>query len=196
VSSGLAAVLLAFAAVPLPAAAATTIDCASLPGTTIAETLVGNVEISTNGTICAITGTVVGNVTVRDESADCAATRPPFTALDLFGGTVTGNVRAAGGQCVMVWLGDGATVGGNVIYSADGNLGFLGEVSGSTVRGNVILHDGLLWATGAADDSRIEGNLICAGGTPLGGIGSGSPTDWDGVDADHDGTIGGQQLGC
>lgn len=171
------------------------IDCSQLPDQTIAGTVHANVLVGANDTICSVTGTIVGNVLVTNDDAACA-TRPPFTALDLLGGTVHGNVRAQGSACVMVWLEDGATIDGNVTFAADGNLGFLAEERGSTITGNVMLQGGLLWATGAAADNLISRNLICAGGEPLGGLASGTASDWDGTDADIDGSVGLRVIGC
>jgi hypothetical protein len=161
------------------------------------------------GSICLILGTVRGNVTVVDESDACAL-RPPFTALEVAGGTVDGNVASAGNQCAMVWLRDGtwvggggaSTVGGNVIIGAPGNLGFLGNGQGALVEGNAILQapGSGLFATGASNTNRVDRNLICQGGAPAGGSGSGSQTDWDGLegpgDLGADGTIGRNYIGC
>lgn len=180
------------------------VDCAEL-GNVVDGVLDANLRITTHGAICTITGTVKGNVTVVDDTADCA-TRPPFTAANVVGGTIEGNVKAAGGLCAMVWLREGAEVHGNVVYRARGNLGFLDapgatEQEGSTVHGNVILRGGLLWATSSATDNRVGGHIICNGGAPrgpsgVGELGSGSETDWDGFQNDVDGTIGGHYLGC
>lgn len=134
---------------------------------------------------------------------------PQLTAANLIGGSVVGNVKSSRGRCAMVWLRDGSTVGGNVIYRAAGNLGFLDAPGalkhpGATVRGNVILKGGRLWATGSATTNRIDGNLICNGGAPRGPegadpvngqLGSGAEMDWDGA-GDVDGTIGGKYVGC
>jgi hypothetical protein len=178
------------------AAAARTVNCADAPyNNRISGLLEANLEITVHGSVCLVTGTVTGNVTVRNEDPQCD-TRPPFVALDLEGGAIEGNVKAAGRRCVMVWLVDNATVSGNVIYEAEGNLGFLGDLAGATVRGNVLLKDGLLWATGASASNRVDGNLVCNGGEPLGGLDSGSDFNWDGADGDLDGTIGGAYLGC
>jgi hypothetical protein len=161
------------------------------------------------GSICLILGTVRGNVTVVDQSEACSS-RPPFTALELAGGTVEGNVASRGNQCAMVWLRDGtwiggsgaSTVGGNVIIGAPGNLGFLGNGEGALVEGNAILQatGSGLFATGASNTNRVGRNLICQGGTAAGGSGSGSPTDWDGLegpgDLGPDGTIGRNYIGC
>lgn len=170
------------------------VDCAEQPGHTISGTLHANVRISTDNTICFVTGTINGNVLVTNDGSTCGPP-PPVTALALLG-TVNGNVRSEGGPCVMVWLLDGGQVTGNITFGSGGNLGFLAEEAGSTVGGNVVLQNGLLWATGDATDNRIDGSLICAGGELLGGSGSGSATDWDGVDADQDGTIGRHMLNC
>ncbi|MGH2656948.1 MAG: hypothetical protein ACRDIZ_09700 [Actinomycetota bacterium] len=161
------------------------------------------------GSICLILGTVRGNVTVVDKSDACAA-RPPFTAVELAGGTVEGNAASAGNQCAMVWLRDGtwiggndpSTVRGNVIIGAPGNLGFLGNGEGALVKGNAILQapGSGLFATGASTTNRVDRNLMCQGGAPAGGSGSGSKTDWDGLegpgDLGPDGTIGGRYIGC
>ncbi len=161
------------------------------------------------GTICLILGTVRGNVTVRDGTTACES-RPPFTAVELAGGTVQGNVRSTGNACAMVWLRDGtwvgggspSSVGGNVLIGAPGNLGFLGNGPGATVEGNAILQSvgSGLFATGASNTNRVDGHLICEGGAPAGGLGTGTDTDWDGLegpgDLGPDGTIGGRYLGC
>jgi len=67
-----------------------------------------------------------------------------------------------------MWLSDAASVGGDVVYGAEGNLGFLGNGPGATVWGDVLLRSGLLWATGASTTNRIEGSLVCRGGLPVG----------------------------
>ncbi len=199
------AVLTAFAAlattlvlgrVDASAASASAVNCADPPyNNVVSGTLEGNLEISGYGTVCLVTGTVEGNVTVQNDDPSCE-TRPPFVALDLEGGTIEGNVKAAGKRCVMVWLVDNATVNGNIIYEAEGNLGFLGDFAGARVHGNVLLKNGLLWATGASTSNQVDGNIICNGGEPLGGLGSGGESNWDGVDGDADGTVGGAHLGC
>jgi hypothetical protein len=178
------------------AAPARTVNCADPPyNNLVSGTLRANLEISVHGSICLVTGTVTGNVTVRNNDPQCDS-RPPFVALELGGGTIEGNVKAVGRRCVMVWLVDDATVNGNVIYKAEGNLGFLGDSAGATVDGTVLLKNGLLWATGASSSNRVDGNIVCNGGEPLGGQGSGSDVDWDGTDGDHDGTIGGRYRSC
>jgi hypothetical protein len=162
-------------------------DCAELPDATVTGTLVGDVEIATHGAFCTIRGVVQGDVTLRDGATECDAP----TAVDVVRGTVEGDIRALGGTCVMVFLRDGAIVGGDVIYQADGNLGFLGRSVGASVQGSVLLEGGLLWATGRSETNRIEGDLLCRGGEPKRGVGSGSVTNWDGAQDDLDGTIGG-----
>lgn len=157
------------------------------------------------GSICLVLGTVQGNVAVTDETEACNA-RPPFTALELAGGTVEGNVHSTGNRCAMIWLRDGTWVGGdeastvqgNVIVEAPGNLGFLGNGPGAIVEGNAILQavGSGLFANGASNTDRVDGHLICEGGAPAGGSGSGSETNWDGLDPDFDGTIGGRYIGC
>jgi hypothetical protein len=161
------------------------------------------------GSICLVLGTVQGNVTVVDRTEACSS-RPPFTAVELAGGTIQGNVLSAGNRCAMVWLRDGtwiggsgaSTVEGNVVVGAPGNLGFLGEGPGARVEGNAILlaPGSGLFATGASNTNRVDRHLICLGGAPAGGSGSGSATDWDGLegpgDLGADGTIGRRYLGC
>ncbi len=160
------------------------------------------------GSICVVLGTVRGSVTVVDESDGCAS-RPPFTAAELAGGTVEGNVTSAGNRCAMVWLrdgtwlggGGGSTVEGNVIIGAPGNLGFLGNGPGAHVEGNAILQasGSGLFANGASSTNGVDRNLICEGGAPAGAQ-TASPTNWDGLegpgDAGIDGTIGGRFIGC
>jgi hypothetical protein len=46
------------------------------------------------------------------------------------------------------------------------------------------------------DTNRVDGNIVCNGGEPAGGLKTGTPNDWDGLDDDVDGTIGGNYLGC
>ncbi len=187
-------------------------NCADF-GNAIDSDLRGNLQVSEHGSKCLITGTVSGNVTVTDHSSICdpppagmGQTGAELTAVNVVGGRVLGNITADGRRCAMVWLREGAEVGGNVIYRAQGNLGFLdapgsAHHEGSTVHGNVILRGGLLWATSTATDNRVDGHIICNGGAPrgpagVGAIGSGSATDWDGHEGDVDGTIGGHYLGC
>lgn len=203
---------LAAGALVSPAAAHQPLDCADV-GNVVDFTVHGDLEITEHGTKCLITGTVAGNVTVRDSSAVCEP--PPagmgqqfadLTAANVVGGSILGNLRAHGGRCAMAWLREGADVGGNVIYRAGGNLGFLdapgvAQHEGSTVHGNVILKGGLLWATSSSTTNRVDGHIICNGGLPrgesgLGETGSGSRTDWDGYEGDVDGTIGGRYIGC
>lgn len=161
------------------------------------------------GSICLVLGTVQGNVTVVDRTEACSS-RPPFTAVELAGGTIQGNVLSTGNRCAMVWLRDGtwiggsgaSTVEGNVVVGAPGNLGFLGDGPGARVEGNAILlaAGSGLFATGASNTNRVDRHLICLGGAPAGGSGSGSATDWDGLegpgDLGADGTIGRRYLGC
>lgn len=159
----------------------------------------GNLEIApqqgATGFVCTVAGTVTGNVKVRDDSSQCD-TRPPFTAVNVVGGTVDGNVQTSGGACVMLWLRDGAAVGGNLVHRSGGNLGFLGATTGATVDGNVILAGddettGLF--AGAAETNRVRGHIICIGGEPAGDPALADETDWDG-DGTVDGTIGGHFL--
>jgi hypothetical protein len=174
-------------------------NCASPPyDNQISGTLDRDLEISLYGTVCVVTGTVLGDVVVRNADARCA-TRPPYVALDLQGGTIEGNVSARGEACVMVWLGDGGVVNGDIAYKADGNLGFLGNVAGAVVRGNVFLGSGFLWATGTSTTNRIDGTLACRGGRPVGSADLATATNWDGAGlepadrtVDIDGTIGGR----
>lgn len=157
------------------------------------------------GSICQIRGTVQGHVQVFDDS-DACNTRPPFTAVELAGGKVLGNIKSEGNKCAMVWLRDGAfvdstgasLVGGNVVVDAPGNLGFLGNGQGARVRGNSILNaaGSLLFATGASNANRVDGHIICEGGAPAGGPGTGDARNWDGLesstDPGPDGTLGGR----
>jgi hypothetical protein len=174
-------------------------NCASPPyDNVIGGTLDGDLEISLYGAICVVTGTVRGDVVVRNDDARCQ-TRPPFVALDLQGGTIKGDVRAAGQECVMVWLGDDAVVKGKIAYGADGNLGFLGNDTGARVGGNVFLDGGFLWATGNSNTNRVDGNLKCRGGQPVGFAELATATNWDGAGLDPgdrtvdvDGTVGGR----
>jgi WD40-like Beta Propeller Repeat len=167
-------------------------------GNVISGTLQGDLEISLYGTVCVVTGTVRGDVSVRNTDPRCQ-TRPPFVALDLQGGTITGDVTATGDACVMVWLGDGGIVRGEIRYKAEGNLGFLGDAIGSVVRGDVALKSGFLWATGISTTNRVDGNLTCRGGRPVGAADLATATNWDGAGlepgdraVDFDGTIGGR----
>jgi WD40-like Beta Propeller Repeat len=175
------------------------VNCASPPhNNLISGTLEGDLEISLYGTVCVVTGTVRGDVTVRNADPRCQ-TRPPFVALDLQGGTIEGDVTAAGEACVMVWLGDRALVTRDIAYEAEGNLGFLGNGDGAVVRGNVYLGGGFLWATGTSTTNRIDGKLSCRGGHPVGSADLATATNWDGAGLDPadrtidiDGTIGGR----
>lgn len=209
-----AALALALAiALALPASARTADCLADYAGVIGPEEVVpGNLLVTRHapgndplGTVCLIQGTVQGNVTVIDETDACRE-RPPFTVALVAGGTVEGNMRSTGNACVMVWLFDGdlvggsgaSTVGGNVIIGAPGNLGFLGNDVGAAVEGNVILEaaGSGLFANGASDTNRVDGHIICIGGAAAGGTGSGTETNWDGLDPEMDGTIGGKYLGC
>ncbi|MCI0634616.1 MAG: polymer-forming cytoskeletal protein [Actinobacteria bacterium] len=166
------------------------LSCGPGFGRRITGVVVGDVEVTTHGTICAIRGTVKGSVIVRDVSDACTK-RDLLTAIHVIGGTIEGNIRAEGRRCVMVWLRDGARVVGGIDYGGRGNLGFLGDDEGATVQGDVLVRSGLLWATGASTTNRIDGDLVCQGAQPVGGPGSGSADDWDGLDEDADGSIGG-----
>jgi hypothetical protein len=172
------------------------VDCSAEPyGNRITGTVEGDVEVTEHGTVCEIRGTVQGSVIVRDEGAPCDED-DAITAADVLGGTVEGDVVALGGACVMVFLEDGAWVGGDVVYRADGNLGFLGDAQGARVDGSLLLQGGRLWAHGASTTNRIDGDLVCDGGTPRKGLGSGSPTNWDGWHDDVDGELGGSYTAC
>jgi hypothetical protein len=180
-----------------------TVNCAQRPyRNTIRGTLSANLEITVYPRVCVVTGRVKGNVTVRSTDRRCAkATR--YVALAVKGGRIDGDVRAAGRQCVMVWLFDRGLVKGGIIYRAAGNLGFLGDYRGARVRGNVLLRSGLLWATGASTTNSIDGNLTCAGGHPAGLARLATKTNWDGAGRDEkdetvdvDGSIGGSYVGC
>lgn len=172
------------------------IDCSAPPyQNKITGTVPGDVEVITHGTLCRIRGTVQGNVTVRDESAPCEKNEA-LTAVDIVGGTVEGNIVALGSACVMVFLEDGARVGGDVIYRAAGNLGFLGKAQGAWVGGSVVLEGGHLWAHGGSTSNRIDGDLVCEGGQPKQGLGSGNEANWDGFQDDVDGTLGGTYHSC
>lgn len=173
---------------------AAAVDCSASPyRNTIRGAVRGDVEITAPDSICSIRGTVTGDVTVRNESCE---TQEPVTALSLDGGSVKGDVRAVGNLCAMVWLYDGASVGGDIVYEAAGNLGFLGDGAGAAVHGDVLLRGGLLWATGASTTNRIEGELVCDGGEPKEGVGSGSEVNWDGFEDDVDGSVGGAHRSC
>jgi hypothetical protein len=180
-----------------------TVNCAQRPyRNTIRGTLSANLEITVYPRVCVVTGRLKGNVTVRSTERRCAkATR--YVALAVKGGRIDGDVRAAGRQCVMVWLFDRGLVKGGIIYRAAGNLGFLGDYRGARVRGNVLLRSGLLWATGASTTNSIDGNLTCAGGHPAGLARLATKTNWDGAGRDEkdetvdvDGSIGGSYVGC
>jgi len=172
------------------------VDCSAAPyGNRITGTVEGDVEVSEHGTVCEIRGTVLGSVIVRDDGAPCDRD-DAITAADVLGGSVQGDMVAIGGACVMVFLEDGARVGGNVVYRADGNLGFLGDEEGAWVEGSLLLEGGRLWAHGASTTNRIDGDLMCDGGRPRQGLGSGSETNWDGWHDDVDGELGGSYTAC
>jgi hypothetical protein len=180
-----------------------TVNCAQRPyRNTIRGTLSANLEITVYPRVCFVTGRVKGNVTVRSTDRRCAkASR--YVALAVKGARIDGYIRAAGRECVMVWLYDRGLVRGGIIYSAAGNLGFLGDHRGARVRGNVVLKKGLLWATGASRTNRIDGNLICDGGRPAGLARLATRTNWDGAGRDGkdetvdvDGSTGGGYTGC
>lgn len=172
------------------------VDCNAAPyDNRITGTVEGSVEFVEHGAVCEIRGTVHGNVTVRDEGGPCEED-DAITAVDVLGGTVEGDLVALGGDCVMVFLDDGARVGGDVVYRADGNLGFLGNAQGAWVGGSLLLEGGRLWAHGASSTNRIEGDLVCDGGKPRQGLGSGSETNWDGWHDDVDGELGGSYRAC
>jgi hypothetical protein len=170
------------------------LDCGPGFGKKITGTVVGDVEVSAHGTVCAIKGTVKGSVTVRDISDACTK-RTVLTAINVVGGTIEGDIHAEGRRCVMVWLRDGSRVEGNIDYQARGNLGFLGNEEGATVTGDVRAETGTLFATGASTTNQVGGDLLCDEALPAGGAASGSPTNWDGTDDDADGTIVGA-YGC
>lgn len=176
-----------------PAEAA--LSCGPPFGRRITGTIPGDVEVTAHGTICAIRGTVAGDLIVRDTSGECVK-REVLTGVHVIGGTIEGSIRAEGRRCVMVWLRDGALVGGDIDYGARGNLGFLGDGSGATVKGNVVVRSGRLWATGDSTSNRIGGDLVCEGGEPVGGAGAGSASDWDGMGGEPDGAVGGAYRGC
>lgn len=170
------------------------VDCSASPyRDTITTTVRGDVEITAPDSVCSIRGTVTGDVTVRNQSCE---TQGPVTALSLDGGSIEGDVHAVGELCVMVWLYDGGSVGGDIVYEAAGNLGFLGDAAGATVHGDVLLRGGLLWAAGASTNNRVGGDVACDGGQPKEGLGSGSETNWDGFEDDVDGTVGGAYRSC
>lgn len=179
-----------------------TVNCSKPPyRNEIRGTLRANLEISAYPSLCIVKGRVRGNVTVRSVDKGCTATSD-YVALSLKGGRIDGRVRAAGNECVMVWLFDRALVEGSVTYKAAGNLGFLGDRRGARVRGNVLVQKGLLWAIGGSAGNRIDGNLVCEGGRPV-APGLATRTNWDGVGRDEkdetvdvDGSIGGRYLGC
>ncbi len=180
-----------------------TVNCAQRPyRNTIRGTLSANLEITVYPRVCVVTGRVRGNVTVRSRDRRCAKVSR-YVALALKGGRIDGSVRAAGKQCVMVWLFDRGLVKGGIVYRAAGNLGFLGDHRGTRVRGNVLLKSGLLWATGASTINRIDGNLACDGGQPAGVARLATQTNWDGAGRDEkdesvdvDGSIGGRYVRC
>jgi hypothetical protein len=180
-----------------------TINCAQRPyHNTIRGTLSANLEITAYPGVCVVTGRVRGNVMVRSTDRRCAKVSR-YVALALKGGTIDGSVRAAGKQCVMVWLFDRGLVKGGIVYRAAGNLGFLGDERGAQVRGNVLLKGGLLWATGASTTNHIGGNLTCDGGHPAGLARLATETNWDGAGRDEkdesvdvDGSIDGTYVGC
>jgi hypothetical protein len=184
---------------PLPAAGSDvsrSVACSAAPyGNRITGIVEGDVEVTEHGTVCEIRGTVRGSVIVRDDGAPCDED-DAITAADVLGGTVQGDIVALGGACVMVFLEDGARVEGNIVYRADGNLGFLGDGEGAWVGGSLLLQGGRLWAHGASTTNRIGGDLMCDGGTPRKGLGSGSETNWDGWHDDVDGELGGSYTAC
>lgn len=171
------------------------INCADAPyNGTISGTVIGNVEVTAYPSVCQITGVVQGNVVARNDSSQCDMGYPPVTAINVVGGTVEGNVTSSGGDCVMIWLRDGARVTGNAIHRSEGNLGFLGNASGSTLEGNAILHDGHLFASGSSTTNLVEGSIICNGGEPA-VAGDASASDWD-ADGSLDGVLGGRSNNC
>ena len=204
-SIALIAVALAATLLPAGVGRAGTTDCFDAPwGGTIpaGETVNGNLSVTRQdapadprGSVCVLLGEVHGNVKVEDDSAGCAS-RPPFTALEVIGGTIGGNVTSEGGLCAMIWLRDGATVDGNVTHGAEGNLGFLGNSSGASVDGNVHVKNGFLWATGSSTTNEVAGNIKCSGdGTTVGSPGTGDASNWDGLvgdDLSADGSLGGK----
>jgi hypothetical protein len=176
-----------------PAEAA--LSCGAPFGRRVIGTIDGDVEVTTHGTVCAIRGIVTGDVIVRDTS-DLCTKREVFTAIHVIGGTIEGDIRAEGRRCVMVWLRDDAHVGGDIVYGARGNLGFLGDETGAIVDGSVTVQSGLLWATGDSTSNRVGGDLICEGAAPVGGAGTGSAGDWDGMGDGPDGSVEGTYRGC
>jgi hypothetical protein len=180
-----------------------TVNCADPPyRNAVRGTLKANLEIRVYPGICVVTGRVEGDVTVRSVDRRCA-TGSGYVALSVKGGRVDGHVEAAGNQCVMVWLFDGAVVRGNIVYAAAGNLGFLGDRKGARIRGSVLLKKGHLWATGTSTTNRIDGQLTCEGGHPAGAARLATRTNWDGAGRDEndetvdvDGTTGGRYVGC
>jgi hypothetical protein len=180
-----------------------TVNCAQPPyRNAIHGTLPANLEITVYPRVCVVTGRVKGNVTVQSADRRCGR-GSHNVALSLKGGKIDGSIRAAGKQCVMVWLFDRGLVRGGIVYRARGNLGFLGDRRGARVRGNVLLKSGLLWATGASTTNRIDGNLTCDGGRPAGLARLATRTNWDGAGRDEkdkivdvDGSIGGSYIGC
>ncbi len=156
------------------------------------------------GTVCVIEGTVDGSVSVVDDSHACAS-RPPFTAVELAGGVVWGDVTSAGKGCAMVWLQDGSwrdgtrpsMVQGDVVIEAPGNLGFLGSDAGAIVEGDAILRasGSELFAAGASNENRVEGELVCEAGAPAGGAGTGTDSNWDGLEDPEDPGPDGTVLG-
>jgi hypothetical protein len=185
------------------AASKKTVNCSKPPyRSKIRGTLKANLEITVYPGVCVVTGRVEGNVTVRSTDRRCATTLD-YVALSLKGGRIDGRVDATGKKCVMVWLFDAALVERAIVYSASGNLGFLGDRGGARVRGNVLVKNGLLWAVGAATTNRIDGKLVCQGGRPAGFARLASPTNWDGAGRDEkdenvdvDGSVGGGYYGC
>jgi hypothetical protein len=180
-----------------------TVNCAQRPyRNAIRGTLSANLEVTVYARVCVVTGRVRGNVKVQSTDRRCAKATH-YVALAVKGGRIDGSVRAAGKQCVMVWLFDRGIVKGGINYRAAGNLGFLGDHRGARVRGNVLLKSGLLWATGASTTNHVDGNLTCDGGRPAGLARLATQTNWDGAGRDEkdesvdvDGSIGGRYVGC
>jgi hypothetical protein len=172
------------------------VDCSAAPyANRITGTIEGDLEVTEHGSVCEIRGTVLGRVTVHDGGASCDRD-DAITAVDVLGGTIEGDIVALGGACVMVFLEDGARVGGDVVYRANGNLGFLGNDQGAWVGGSLLLEGGRLWAHGSSTTNRIDGDLVCDGGEPRQGLGSGSDANWDGWHDDVDGALGGSYTAC
>ena len=71
------------------------LDCGPGFGKKITGTVVGDVEVSAHGTVCAIKGTVKGNVTVRDISDACTK-RTLLTAINVVGGNDRGRYPSGG----------------------------------------------------------------------------------------------------